>query len=406
MSTSEFDELLRRKMDEDDFDFAPASWTQMAQDLDKSEDRKVPPPTRRRYWLAIIGTIASTAAVWASVSLFLRSTPARQETYVAQSTHVAMNNAHTPATTSIQQTLPQPESVAQATSPVSGMAIASGIKPTTAARHIAAKISGTDNIAARHATPAITTAETNSTAAVTGNTTELQPGHPDPLKGPGMRDQPAKEQGWSNQDFVYNHRNNNTPARTSLGIAGGLNYGTSRPGYTVGVNARRSLGSKFFVEGDVALVSNATQNASTVATTEYNTITDGSNIGTGTGQPPVNAATAMKNASSKQSLNNLYYLQVAPSLGYRVYKQLSVSAGADVQRMLQHNNNETAMTVTDEVKLIPETDIGLTGKIEYGITPKLVTGVSYREGLNAMMDSKYMNRSYLQVQVKFLFFNK
>jgi len=396
MSTSEFDERLRQKMDEGDFEFVPAQWSQMAQDLDASEHRKEA-PARKRYWLMLVGAMASTAAVWASVALFLKP------------------GTDTPAPGSVTTvTVP----VARGTQPVTAApaesAIASATVAATTGAAAVTRTSQTDKQENTNASPAVAVNTTvpitaTDTAALAVSATASDIFRSAPSKNGGMQQQPTDEEtSWSNQDFVHPHMERDQ-ARTSLGVSGGLNYGTSRAGYTLGVNARRKISRKFYVEGDLALVNNTTQNANTLSTSEYNKISADITSTPGNSNPPSNAfiASAVKNASTKEALNSLYYLQVAPSFGYHVSRQLSLSAGADIQKMLQHNSGETAISLADnEIKLIPETDIGITGKVEYGITPKLLTGLSYREGINAMMDSKYMNRRYLQVQVKFLIFNK
>ena len=52
--------------------------------------------------------------------------------------------------------------------------------------------------------------------------------------------------------------------------------------------------------------------------------------------------------------------------------------------------------------------MGLTGKTEYAVTKKLKAGVLYREGINNLINGgeEYLDRRYLQVQLKFRVFGK
>jgi hypothetical protein len=62
----------------------------------------------------------------------------------------------------------------------------------------------------------------------------------------------------------------------------------------------------------------------------------------------------------------------------------------------------------DNIQSAPLLDIGLIAKTEYSVSRNVKAGLSYRKGMNnvlTLMD-KYIDRDYLQFQVKCAVFNK
>ena len=172
-------------------------------------------------------------------------------------------------------------------------------------------------------------------------------------------------------------------SRGGVSLAAGMNFGSLNTGYMAGINARQRLGRKTFVEGDLAVVGNTA--SKTFTQTAF------------TPQPGSSARGA---AIDYRSLN-LVYVQFNPTLGYQVHKQVSVGIGADLQRMV--NGDNTLVNVDEEIKTIPGTDVGLTGKTEIALSRRLKAGVLYREGINNFLNSsaEYFDRRYIQVQFKF-----
>jgi hypothetical protein len=181
-----------------------------------------------------------------------------------------------------------------------------------------------------------------------------------------------------------------------IAIAGGLNYGTLNSGYVMGLSAGTKIGGgKFYVESDVAFVGNManeknrqtfkTKSSSLGKTTSYNTST-----------------------VTVQRFYNLYYAQVTPTIGYRVAPSISVGVGADVQKLLINDILVTETDNPDDAKQLPSYDMGLVGKTEYSVTKEIKASVYYRKAVNRELsgNNNFLNRDYLQLQLKFALFNR
>ena len=101
-------------------------------------------------------------------------------------------------------------------------------------------------------------------------------------------------------------------------------------------------------------------------------------------------------------------MQVAPVLGYSIHKHVSVGVGADFQQLVLDNQPEnTTNSAADQLKTVPNVDMGVIGKTEYAISQRVKAGVLYRGDVNSLIsNSKYINRSYVQVQLKFTILKK
>ena len=86
---------------------------------------------------------------------------------------------------------------------------------------------------------------------------------------------------------------------------------------------------------------------------------------------------------------------------------MSVGVGPDFQQMLTDNRPTINSNVTDNVKVAPMFDIGFVGKTEYNVTKTVKAAVSYRKGVNNILTptDKYLDRDYLQFQVRCAIFN-
>lgn len=183
--------------------------------------------------------------------------------------------------------------------------------------------------------------------------------------------------------------------KTSISLAGGFNYGTFNTGYGASVNARQKISNKLFIEGDLGFMQNQEVIASAMSTSHYNMMRSGQFRG--------------RPARLEEKPYNIYYLQMSPSIGYQLHKNISVGVGADVQKLLDGNVNDRPVVATEEgFKLIPLWDAGITGKTEYSISRRLKAGILYREGVNNLLqgNSNYYERRYLQVQMKLRLFGK
>ncbi|MGN6568463.1 MAG: hypothetical protein ACTHJ0_10945, partial [Flavipsychrobacter sp.] len=107
---------------------------------------------------------------------------------------------------------------------------------------------------------------------------------------------------------------------------------------------------------------------------------------------------------------NLYYAQVTPTLGYNIHKKISVGVGADVQRLLLNETSTNSSSDASQVSTreVPAFDLGLVGKAECALSSTIKAGVSYRQGMNNVIapNANYLDRNYVQVQLKFLLLRK
>ena len=182
--------------------------------------------------------------------------------------------------------------------------------------------------------------------------------------------------------------------KLKISLAGGYNRGNTNLGYMVGFNTRKNLGSKIYVEGDVAFASSRNdQETISLPEENYETFRTLAN----------NQLTAKPTAAKEaQVVNQLYYMQITPVVGYQVLDKLSVGAGADVQRLFRDGDKESFIVEDKIIKSMPAMDVGLVGKTEYTIYRNVKAGVQYRYGMNEVIspEKNYVNRSYLQVQLK------
>lgn len=182
-------------------------------------------------------------------------------------------------------------------------------------------------------------------------------------------------------------------------MAGGLNYGTLNSGYVMGFAAGTKISDKFYVESDVAFVGNIAGNTKLSFLTEPAKTNPYAKT---TSSAPVTTTVQV------QRFYNIYYAQVTPTLGYKVAKKVSVGVGADVQRLLLNDKLVTDTKDPEDARQLPSFDMGLVGKTEYNLTKEIKASVYYRKAMNQSLtgNNKYLDRDYLQLQLKFTIFNR
>jgi len=168
----------------------------------------------------------------------------------------------------------------------------------------------------------------------------------------------------------------------NFSIAGGINYGNRHTGYAIGAIATKPLSNKIGVEVRLAYVNNSV-------------VPGGGPSSSGPGsvfQP------GHPSAPTNLTLN---YLQLASMTDFNVTKKLTLSAGADIQKLLQER--DIAILYNDAEKVIPAVDMGLLLRTEYGLSDRLRAGMSYRLGMkNAISSEKnYLERNYMQVEFRY-----
>lgn len=190
-------------------------------------------------------------------------------------------------------------------------------------------------------------------------------------------------------DPVITSSKHNANKKMYYGVSGAYSYGSLDEGGAVAFNTRKNLNERFFIDGSVGLV----VNNSSPLQGNFN----GDFIAYKSNPQAINA-------KSKSNLftnaNTFYFVQVNPSVGINVSKNIDVSVGPDYQQMV--SNSQYDVVMFEGSKLLPKHDFGLTGKAEIGITPNLKAGLLYREGVTPILanDNNIAARRYFQVQLK------
>lgn len=208
-----------------------------------------------------------------------------------------------------------------------------------------------------------------------------------------------KEQPYQQQNMHY--AKNQAP-HTYLGINGGYNFGSLNSGYAVAIKGRTHISNEVFLDGAIGINMN--------------------NLPFTAASVPMMNAKARPNMADQKSVNTpaiknptqqLLYVAFNPSVGYKVNKRVNVSIGGDVQRIVKDRKRDEVNVIfdpnTNKTALIPQTDLGLTGKTEIQLTKNISAGLLYREGINNLFSNKgndelhYINRRYVQVQMTYNF---
>jgi hypothetical protein len=432
MSKNEFDELLLKKLQEEELEYNPAHWDRLAQLLPPT--LAPAPADKGKKWTIATGIAAAIALALATVFLVkLLNQPSAEKTgqppvakkaeqpgdtpqpaphtavqqpSLAQSSPQTIRPASTAAAPSVrshqQVTIPQP-AVANNTAqniPIlqqnpalqpnnnSIQILPGALNPGT----VAPKETVADNKVVHEPAPAVQETIPEPRRANANNSAiakvDVMPSVSDIYAG-------------STSAFYEGRNGTGSNKKTSISLGGGVNYGNLNTGYTAGVSVRRKVGGDFFVDGSVAMLYN--NNANNVAINNGPPLADNTN----TAARP----TAFNNETTLASpaldpIQKLYYVQFNPSLGYQVEKHVALSVGGDFQQILNSRGeqDEIVQPGTNSSKVFPNFDVGFTAKSEFSITPSIQAGLVYREGLNNMLKnegSKYVNRRYLQVQFKY-----
>lgn len=401
MKTKEFDAHIRNKFEENDFEYKPGGWERLAWQMENNIAITAPPKKKKHGFLLISGIAAS---ILLAVAIMFYPTGDEQPATVSAVSSVSDMATTTPPEAMVSHT-PEPTTPEE----IAGMehivrhrtGRQSIIPPSNIRKDIAATQTGEQET--------VTDNEQQETKQETGST-DIN------LMNAPVQKQ-AKKQYALNEYATYPEEKT-THRKIDLSLGGGYNYGSLGSGYTLNANMQKNLGAGFFIAGDVGIVNNSASNttitqtpvgaappvtAGTSGTPGIGTSNSGSGF-TGTGNVSPNAiVNAGGTTVPTVSVNNinLFYMQVTPMIGYKIGKKITVGAGADVQRLLQ-DKYDYVTDANGNVFAIPATDIGMTGKAEYTLSPRIQTGIQYRNGISNMLESgkNYLERDYFQVQIK------
>ena len=203
------------------------------------------------------------------------------------------------------------------------------------------------------------------------------------------------------------------PYRTASGnntLRLGLAAGVGKPTlgdiqYNVSVVARQPLGNHFFAEANVSLSSG------NINYSEKGALRPLPGGGTGTGVP----SDGVNNVTSSVDLNyvsNIISVGVAPSLGYKITSNLSVSGGADVYKALnrelkyQAGNNipdKSSYSLPIPQRSITDWDFGLKAQAEFRFNQNFSFSTQYRQGLTQyiLIDGRSLKNSNFTIGLKY-----
>ncbi len=388
MKPKEFDELVRQKFDQSDFAYKPGSWDQLAEQMDgRARKRSV-----MMWWLMPLAGIAASVAMAMGVTsiLHLQGTglSGQSTAFVSsgnfEKPQMLLNEPATTMVATEQYTASNNTNTTQAhTNKNKKVAVEEkfAISFENAVGFIAAK---KNDFAIKEVL--IPKKEKKNAVVVNEGYNTFKP-EEGPLK----------------------------PVKTTITLSGGVNRGSQNSGFAVGATVRRMLNDKVFVESDVAFAgTNNTQSTqmreSPVAASAARMGAKSAARGTMTedNKTTVNSMPQQGPLVNVNQSYNLYYAQVSPSIGYKVMRNMSVGVGPDFEQALADNRPAPSTETRNNVSVAPLFDVGFIGKTEYSVTKKVKAGVMYRKGINNILTpmDKYIDRDYLQVQLKCTIFNK
>lgn len=399
MNTNEFDRLLKEKIEQTSFAYKESDWQQLADKLPAEKSRRILP-----FWVTVI---AASIILLAGGYGLLRMTQ-QSPLPTPELPPTSLSNASQPPLAS--PTLPMHESsvapsIAVSHAPIHTTVITNAnssstsnklLYPTTHEPAAEEPVSTENNIGMAFqdlVSPITAPSQLQEEQTKSPTSTAASETHP-LLQKPTVHTQAEKLPSLAAfEDISETPQKKHHPI--SFHIAGGFNYGSLNAGYSATINAKRMLGDKLFLEGGLGFVQNQDIMAASMSTSQYNNVYNNNSRG--------------KAARVTKEVKGIYYLQMAPSFGYELWKKLSVGIGADIQRLLDGSQESRPVVVSEEgFKLIPIWDAGVMGKAEYTIGKSITAGIAYREGINNIVTGtdNYYNRRYFQAQLKWKFLGK
>ena len=460
MKEKEFDELIRQQFEQNDFEFKPANWAQLKHSLNhKNKGGK------KLLWipLAILGTVSSIAAsisMMVAIPKFLQHNS--NTALVAQFTEP--NSIHIQSDNNYQNETTSTPTSAQSTS-----AHTINSKSTVEQHQISTYKPAATALSYSGENFTFSYPKTGTGNAI--NTFKTSSASHKPLQEKELQAARAKH------ILPFRNGDANWLQKTSVSIASSFSYGNAVSGYSIIASGRKMISNKFYVEGDIAFVSNTaterygytpvsssaksmyatgSNNSTAVgdnysgsntqnlyATVNYNNAhginanTNNNNSGpymaarTTSGNsnnngyvvpdggtpnvvspnftmPDEHNTTPAPSSMTREDNYNLYYAQVCPSIGFHCSKALSIGLGGDFQHLILQGHSNITTDNSGAIKEIPAMDMGLVGKTELAVNKKIKAGLSYRQGLNNMIagGNRYVDRSYIQFQLKYMIFKK
>lgn len=420
MKPREFDDLVRDKFDQGDFAYNPRNWERLADQMDDGRKKK----RGIVAWLGLpLAGMAASVALAMGVTTVLRMG--------VPDTHGAGKASHNSqvvamAAPAVPQVLPaETAKNAEANTSSTQKLVQRSAKPVAVRNHSNTISKPADNSGGFHiklgdkayvqATPSNVY---NAAAGI--NSAGINSINHNSEISKNKQTQPQNRRKIVLVDEGYNtfkeEPTNKRPANLSIILSGGVNRGNKNSGYMAGATVRHMISDRVYVEGDVAFTSSSNTQMTSYEETITTVSKTDTKIGkesvakvTGEGLPaepePYISPTVVRH---KDVSYNMYYAQVSPSVGYKIMNRMSVGAGPDFQKALADNRPAQSTAERGTIQVAPLFDIGFVGKTEYAITKQVKAAVYYRKGINNVITpmGKYIDRDYLQFQVKCAIFNK
>ena len=358
MKPKEFDVLVKQKFEENDFEYSPANWQRLEEELDGRGKK------RHMFvgWLIPLMGVAASMALAFGVSMVWKGGNNSQ----SYSQHLSMK---VPAKSTSSNPVVSPEHIAVQQNPVANN------NTTTVAAHSTYARKAPKNNAAEvlENTAAVLKEPTTALAS----TQTLNSNTPNPVFTFNVADSLFnKKKKKPNTGIAIN------TFRNDIKLPPKLDNGTTSSSY-----ARSSVNGSGF-----AAKNTLTSKNSSAGDPSTDVLPGGS--------------TGVIKVANRQY--NLYYAQVTPSIGYKIIKRMSIGIGPDFQKMLVDGRPQASTIDRGNIKEAPMFDVGLMGKTEFAFTKNIKAAVYYREGINDIVTptNKYIDRSYLQLQLKCTILNK
>lgn len=180
----------------------------------------------------------------------------------------------------------------------------------------------------------------------------------------------------------------NVPSGVRLAANGGLNYNTSKLGYSIGASISKSISKKVSIQADIAFLDNSRQSSySQMNVTERQV--------NGLSGAYIERDTSYQKTTKDFKQN---YAQVALSVDLALTKANSVSVGVDVQRLL-NGEQEIDGSVTS-FQRASSWNSGVLLRYRYDLNQKLSLGLSYRQDVTSALQNTWQNNA-LQVYLNY-----
>ena len=178
-----------------------------------------------------------------------------------------------------------------------------------------------------------------------------------------------------------------TPSNFRVAANGGLNYNTSKLGYSVGASISKSISKKVALQADLAFLDNSRQSSYSQRNVTTRQISGLNGYYT--------AFDTSYQKTTKDYKQN--YAQVALSVDLSLTQRNNVCVGVDVQRLLngeQEDENNTSF------QRASNWNSGVLLRYRYDLNQKLSLGLSYRQDVTSAIQKTWQNNA-LQVYLNY-----